>query len=123
MDTDNFHSTGSNNGTTGETNPLLSRSQGAGEPLAKPGFFSQNRGRIYLLFIVVAGLQFSMYMINLPLTRVYESIACYAYYSVTEPGRFDGPGSIPENMCKIDPAQEELALIMGYESLCMYLPG
>lgn len=123
MDTDNLHSTDSNNAANDEASPLLSRQQGSQEPWSKPGFFSQNRGRIYLLFMVLAGLDFSMCMINLSLTRVYESIACYTYYSLIEPGRFNSPSLIPESICKIDPVQEELALIRGYEFVCISLPG
>lgn len=123
MDADNLHLIGSDNVANNETSPLLSHPQDAQNPSSKPGFLSQNRSRIYLLFMVLAGLDFSMYMINLSLTRVYESNACYAYYSITEPGRFDGPSLIPESKCKIDPVQEELALIRGYEFVCMSLPG
>jgi hypothetical protein len=121
-------STDNSNGATRETetSPLLSLpadAEQAQAPQPNPGFFSRNRRSIYLLFVVVAGLDFCVYMVNLPLTRVYESIICYAHYAATEPSRFPSPGSIPEALCKIDSVQEELALIRGYEYLCMSLPG
>ncbi|KAK5994613.1 hypothetical protein PT974_05092 [Cladobotryum mycophilum] len=76
-----------------------------------------------ILFTIVVGLDFSLFMLNLPLTRVYESIACYRYYEGREPSRFLNPGSIPESLCKVEAVQSELAIVRGYEYLFQGLPG
>jgi hypothetical protein len=85
------------------------------------------RGRwfqIYLLLLMVAGLDFTVFMLNLPLTRVYESIICWHHWEALEPGKFSGgPDSIPEAYCKDAPVQEELALVRGCEMLFMSMPG
>lgn len=78
---------------------------------------------IYLLLTIVAGIDFSMFMLSLPLTRVYEGITCYGYYAAHEPGRFKDPASIPETLCKLEDIQEELAIVKGYEALFISLPG
>lgn len=72
---------------------------------------------------MVAGLDFTMFALNLPLTRVYEALVCYQYYSTQHPGLYPDPILIPEKGCKIDSVQDEVALIRGYELLFMSLPG
>jgi len=120
MNAEEPHNGRSSHDITRETSPLL-----PSPPRVEP---QRHRGRgvyrrVYLLLVVVAGLDSCMYMINLPLTRVYESIACYHYYSANEPSRYPNPGSIPEALCKVEPVQHELALVRGFELLCMSLPG
>lgn len=120
MNTENSQHGSSSNDIACETSPLLS------SPLSVEPHRHRGHGgyrSVYLLLIVVAGLDSCMYMINLPLTRVYESIACYHYYSANEPYRYPNPGSIPEILCKVEPVQQELALVRGFEFLCMSLPG
>ncbi|KAK9439183.1 Major facilitator superfamily domain, general substrate transporter [Metarhizium brunneum] len=85
--------------------------------------FTSTKYHIYLLFFILAGLDSTVFVLNLPLTRVYESIACYQYFSTHEPGRFSNPGSIPEQECKIASVQEELARVKGIEFLFMMVPG
>lgn len=78
---------------------------------------------IYLLFFILAGLDSTVFVLNLPLTRVYESIICYQHYATHEPDRFLDPGSIPEELCKIALVQGELARVKGIEFLFMMAPG
>lgn len=103
-----------------------------GSPLLKSSSSHQSRVdnrdnskyvNIYLLLTIVAGIDFSMFMLSLPLTRVYEGITCYGYYAAHEPGRFKDPASIPETLCKLEDIQEELAIVKGYEALFISLPG
>lgn len=108
-----------------ESQPLLS-SQHEQPELLQHDASPTARGRqwhIYLLFVIVAGLDSTVFMLNLPLTRVYESIVCYHYFAAKDPSRFSGPFDIPESLCKASPVQEELALVKGYELLFMALPG
>ncbi|KID77225.1 Major facilitator superfamily domain, general substrate transporter, partial [Metarhizium brunneum ARSEF 3297] len=85
--------------------------------------FTGTKYHIYLLFFILAGLDSTVFVLNLPLTRVYESIACYQYFSTHEPRRYLDPGSIPEQECKIASVQEELARVKGIEFLFMMVPG
>ncbi|KAH7305243.1 major facilitator superfamily domain-containing protein [Stachybotrys elegans] len=118
---------------TRETQPLLRGSSGGnltndddeiidGAYTPKhPAVINGAQTQIYLLLVMVAGLDFTVFMLNLPLTRVYESIICYHYWAAVDPGRF--PDEVPEALCKGAPVQEELAIVKGYEMLFMSLPG
>ncbi|KHN95271.1 Major facilitator superfamily domain, general substrate transporter [Metarhizium album ARSEF 1941] len=104
-------------GSSDEFEPFVS------PPSARPRRrFLGTKYHRYLLFFIVAGLDSTVFVLNLPLTRVYESIACYQYYSAHEPGRFSNPASIPEQECKIASVQQELARVKGIEFLFMMAP-
>lgn len=107
-----------------ESQPLLSSQHERPElPQRNPPPGRGRKWHIYLLFVIVAGLDSTIFMLNLPLTRVYESIVCYHYFAAQDPSRFSSPFEIPESLCKAGPVQEELALVKGYELLFMALPG
>ncbi|KJZ68867.1 hypothetical protein HIM_11748 [Hirsutella minnesotensis 3608] len=107
-----------------ESQPLLmSLSQRPEDATRKPSTARHRQWHVYLLFMIVAGLDTTIFMLNLPLARVYESIICYYYFAAREPSRFTSPFHIPEALCKAKPVQEDLALVKGYELLFMVLPG
>ncbi|KAK7941488.1 MFS general substrate transporter [Apiospora aurea] len=106
-----------------ERRPLLSRSSSSGTPPSAKRLARTPRLQVYLLFAVVAGLDSTIFMLSLPLTRVYESITCYQWYAVEQPGVYPDPHSVPEDMCKIGPVQEKLAMMRGLEFFFMAAPG
>ena len=55
--------------------------------------------------------------------RIYESILCRSYYNIADPSQIDDGGVVDERLCKIDPVQEELAALTGWESFFDTLPG
>ncbi|RDW58813.1 MFS transporter-10 [Coleophoma cylindrospora] len=75
------------------------------------------------LLLLTTG-DFATGMVGIPLTRVYESIACSQYYKLHDPSRIaPGTGEVPEEWCKVAPVQAEVALIRGYEALFVSIPG
>ena len=108
-----------------ERSPLLSGAAQHEPSLSsmpsKKGSFSKKE--VYLLLVIVAGLDFTVFTLNLPLTRVYESILCYHYYAAHEPGQYDDSSLIPEKFCKGGSIQEELAVVRGFEFFFMSIPG
>lgn len=63
-------------------------------------------------------------MLAVPAIRIFEDIICHRYYeglSGTEHITFND--TIDEKLCKIDPIQAELAIIMGGADLADALPG
>ncbi|KAE8392302.1 major facilitator superfamily domain-containing protein [Aspergillus alliaceus] len=84
------------------------------------------KGRLSIFVICVLLVtfgDFAVLSINIPLTRLYESIICYQYYEQSDPSRIDPGGNVPEQWCKIAPVQGDVALIRGYEALFTYIPG
>ena len=81
------------------------------------------RLQVLLLFVVVAAIDATIFILTLPLTRVYESIACYQWYATERPGQYPDPRSVPESKCKVGPVQEKLALVRGMELFFMAAPG
>jgi len=58
-----------------------------------------------------------------PQLRLIESIICLKYYKANNPGVIDGNGNIPEEYCKVDSVQEELAILNGFQTLFSNIPG
>jgi hypothetical protein len=104
-----------------ESQPLLP--QAPHDAASTHGRSPRSRWHVYALFFIVAGIDSTVFMLSLPLTRVYESITCYQWYLSAQPSRYPDPSSIPESMCKIPQVQEKLATLRGYELLFMALPG
>jgi hypothetical protein len=49
-----------------------------------------------------------------PVTRILESIVCKNYYLATDPTKIGSDGEVPENLCKVNEIQGEVAIIKGY---------
>lgn len=74
-------------------------------------------------FTLIFILDLSSSLIDTPLLRICESIICQNYYRLMDPSMISKNGSIEEKHCKINPVQEELALLFGCLSFFNYLPG
>lgn len=57
-----------------------------------------------------------------PMMRIEESIICHDFYTMEDPSLIHG-GIVDEQYCKIDPVQEELAFLNGWQSFFELLPG
>ncbi|KAK2768347.1 hypothetical protein FQN54_000201 [Arachnomyces sp. PD_36] len=67
-----------------------------------------------VLFVMVLALETGMIMSMGPLTRLYESIACRNYYSLSDPGKIGAGGQVKEELCKVNDVQTEVAAVVGY---------
>ena len=63
------------------------------------------------------------YLGQAPRIRLYESIACQRYYEEKAPWLIGRNGTLPERLCKIDPVQDTVAMILGQQYLFDSLPG
>lgn len=50
-----------------------------------------------------------------PRVRLYESVVCTQYYSQHDPSFLGPGGSVPEEFCKIDQVQDEVAFVQGWQ--------
>jgi hypothetical protein len=48
-----------------------------------------------------------------PLYRLYESVICKEHYRPHDPAVIGHDGAIPEEECKLDPIQQDLAMIVA----------
>lgn len=83
---------------------------------------------IVIATLVTAGDQLTEY--SRP--RIYEAILCFKYYEKVDPSRLHfgrdqaGPGAIDgvdELLCKINPVQDELAVLVGYQRFFDGIPS
>ncbi|KAJ5623363.1 MFS transporter [Penicillium lividum] len=91
-----------------------------------PKVESPTHGRlsVFVLCVLLVTIgDFGIFLVSLPQTRLYESIACYRYYEAHDPSRIGPGGSVLEKWCKIAPVQGEVAFIRGYELLFAAIPG
>ncbi|KAL1957589.1 hypothetical protein VTO42DRAFT_5700 [Malbranchea cinnamomea] len=68
---------------------------------------------VLICLTIVFILDFAAYLLVAPATRLFEDIACRSYYDEHDPDRFKYPHEIPEDQCKINPVQGEVALVQG----------
>jgi hypothetical protein len=76
-----------------------------------------------LLVAILAAVDSGILEIVVPLTRVFEGIVCHNYFVIHDPGVIVPGADLPEEMCKIEPVQSQLAFIRGYEGLFMTVPS
>lgn len=59
-----------------------------------------------------------------PRIRFLESIACTRYYTHHDPSLVDrNDGTVPERLCKIDPVQDKVASVMGWQLFFDSIPA
>ncbi|KAL9109235.1 MAG: hypothetical protein Q9227_006161 [Pyrenula ochraceoflavens] len=78
---------------------------------------------IVIAFIFVFFIEAGITMIVAPMTRIQESIECRNFYLKNDPSAISGDGEIPEELCKNEQIQSELALIRGLSELFDGLVG
>ncbi|EPE26904.1 MFS general substrate transporter [Glarea lozoyensis ATCC 20868] len=72
----------------------------------------------FLCIVLCITFDIGDYLIQAPRLRLYESIICDEYYSthnISLPQTVPTGGPIPEQHCKLDEIQDELAMIQGWQ--------
>ncbi|KAH8690235.1 major facilitator superfamily domain-containing protein [Talaromyces proteolyticus] len=57
-----------------------------------------------------------------PRLRLFEATICRAYYQTHDPGAIGIDNNVPEELCKIDAVQTDLAQLTGWNSFFFYIP-
>jgi hypothetical protein len=58
-----------------------------------------------------------------PRLRLFEATICRAYYKTHEPTAIGIDGNVPEELCKIDKIQSDLAQLTGWNSFFSFIPS
>jgi MFS family permease len=58
-----------------------------------------------------------------PKVRLFESVVCTHYYSDKNPSYLSPDGTVQEKLCKIDPVQDEVAFILGWQLFFDSIPA
>ncbi|KAF5576061.1 hypothetical protein FPANT_11115 [Fusarium pseudoanthophilum] len=58
-----------------------------------------------------------------PRVRLFESVACTRHYLRHDPSLVDRDGSVPERLCKIDPVQDKVASVVGWQYFFDAIPA
>ncbi|KAF2723997.1 MFS general substrate transporter [Polychaeton citri CBS 116435] len=118
-----------------ETSPLLSHGNVVHED---DGNGKQESSRLSHRLIVIAMMLTLLVMscgdklVESPQQRIMESIVCYKYYEKVDPSKLlasretvgaGAIGGVPEMLCKVDPVQDTLAKLNGYQQLFDGLPS
>lgn len=86
--------------------------------------FSSIQFRATLLcFVIIVTVDMAAYLTSAPQVRLFESIVCLDYYRANDPGIIGRDGSVPEEYCKIDSVQSEIAMLNGLQTLFSNIPG
>ena len=78
---------------------------------------------IVIIAILILCVETGMTMMSGPTTRIYEAIECLKYYQRHDPSKIGSDGKIPEDMCKLESIQGEVAIVKGYGELFDGLVG
>ena len=113
-----------------ETTPLLGDPTIIPSPTRKRTFWSDKLHAhfskwavLYLCGIAVFLVDFGTFMGEGARLRMLELGVCREYYSSTDPRVIRNDGGIPEELCKLDKIQSELARMRGFLGLLENLPG
>ncbi|KAI0433319.1 major facilitator superfamily domain-containing protein [Xylaria sp. FL1042] len=115
------------NGNT-ETEPLLSPRDSRENSVKTPPSH-QTRCTwpwIYVVLgcIVVAIVsEIGEYLYAAPRVRLFESVSCTRYYLQHDPSVIRPDGSVPEYLCKVDPVQDEVTTVLGWQLFCDSVPA
>ncbi|KAI0805581.1 major facilitator superfamily domain-containing protein [Xylaria sp. FL0064] len=63
------------------------------------------------------------YLYSAPRVRLFESVSCKRYYLRHDPSVIRPDGSVPEYLCKVDPVQDEVATVLGWQLFCDSVPA
>ncbi|KAH8150986.1 uncharacterized protein LAJ45_05169 [Morchella importuna] len=76
-----------------------------------------------LCFVIIVTVDMAGYLSSAPQVRLFESIVCLDYYRENDPSLIGGDGSVPEELCKVDSVQREIAMLNGMQTLFSNIPG
>lgn len=78
---------------------------------------------VSLAFTFVTIVDVGAFLAEPPKTRVFEANICRRYYLENDPSKIGSDGFVPEGLCKIDPVQQQLAMIFGWQDTFDAIPG
>jgi len=90
------------------------------DPLPKESSAMQDRLRIKVIVIIailILSVETGASMMSGPTTRIFEAITCKQYYESHDPSQIGSNGKIPEELCKLESIQSEIAFVKGYAEL------
>ncbi|OAP62555.1 hypothetical protein AYL99_01782 [Fonsecaea erecta] len=76
---------------------------------------------LVVVIAVVSDIGESLYAA--PRVRFFESIVCTEYYRQEDPSLLHKHGDIPEHLCKVNPVQDELASVLGWQLFFDSIPA
>ncbi|KAI1148904.1 major facilitator superfamily domain-containing protein [Nemania diffusa] len=63
------------------------------------------------------------YLYTAPRVRLFESVSCTRYYLEHDPSVIRPDGSVPESLCKVNPVQDEVASVLGWQLFFDSIPA
>lgn len=112
-----------------EATPLLSSATEAHSGPTKASFSSRTGCSwrwvcvvAYCIAIAVTA-DIGEYLFLAPKVRLFESIICTDYYLREDPSLVTRDGSVLEHLCKVDPVQDKLAMILGWQLFFDSIPA
>ena len=98
----------------------------ASQPTGPPGRTRCTWPWIYVVLVLIC-LAFIADMgetlSTAPRIRFLEFVACTRYYVRYDPSLVDESGTVPERLCKIDPVQSKVALVVGWQLFFDSIPA
>lgn len=76
-----------------------------------------------VIFSIIFLLNIADSLSDAPTMRITESIICKNHYKTVDPSRIDDHGWVKEKYCKVSLVQEELAILNGWATFFIALPG
>ena len=58
-----------------------------------------------------------------PRVRLFESVVCTHHYLKEDPSIVNGDGSVPEHFCKVNPVQDKVAFVLGWQVFFDSIPA
>ncbi|KAI1304371.1 major facilitator superfamily domain-containing protein [Xylaria venustula] len=113
-----------------ETQPLLPAG-GPGGNAVKPSSLPSHQTRctwpwIYVVLCCIAIAivsEIGEYLYTAPRVRLFEAVSCTRYYLQHDPSVVRPDGSVPESLCKVNPVQDEVASILGWQLFFDSIPA
>lgn len=113
-------------GSLEDDTPLLSPTSSEALPLPPPPAVKQHKPWVFLvslIYVLIAMVDVGAFLADAPKTRVFESNLCLHYYETHDPSKIGPDGAVPEKLCKIDPVQQKMAMIFGWQDTFDAIPG
>jgi hypothetical protein len=95
----------------------------ASSPSSPTPAISHSNRSIWPLLLLLVLTNMAMKLYDLPLNRVIEKRLCDEHYTQHDPSALGPDGSIPEELCKIDEIQKQLAWLQGIMETTLVVCG
>ena len=78
---------------------------------------------IFTALTLILFAEMGMFMMQAPFVRIFEDITCRQWYAEHDPVKFPAGSIVPEEECKGEEIQSEVAIIRGFQELFDGLVG